>query len=92
MKTQHFYIDLTQRPPRSFRVRLGNYDRAGRLRCSYQFYPGPGRVGRGIAGPNGLQAAGRTIPGIQTVCGSLLRRVQPVYDLAEKSRVSLRFN
>jgi hypothetical protein len=41
MKTQHFYIDLTQRPPRSFRVRLGNYDRAGRLRCSYQFYPGP---------------------------------------------------
>src|SRR6202011_3833856 len=25
MKTQHFYIDLTQRPPRSFRVRLGNY-------------------------------------------------------------------
>jgi hypothetical protein len=25
MKTQHFYLDLTQRPPRSFRVRLGNY-------------------------------------------------------------------
>src|SRR5207342_3459822 len=25
MKTQPFYIDLTQRPPRSFRVRLGNY-------------------------------------------------------------------
>ncbi len=25
MKTQHFFIDLTQRPPRSFRVRLGNY-------------------------------------------------------------------
>ena len=25
MKTQHYYIDLTQRPPRSFRVRLGNY-------------------------------------------------------------------
>ncbi len=25
MKTRHFYIDLTQRPPRSFRVRLGNY-------------------------------------------------------------------
>jgi hypothetical protein len=25
MKTQHFYIDLTQRPPRSFRVRLGNH-------------------------------------------------------------------
>jgi Domain of unknown function (DUF5069) len=25
MKTQHFYIDLTQRPPRSFRVRLGDY-------------------------------------------------------------------
>ena len=25
MKAQHFYIDLTQRPPRSFRVRLGNY-------------------------------------------------------------------
>jgi hypothetical protein len=24
MKTQHSYIDLTQRPPRSFRVRLGN--------------------------------------------------------------------
>src|SRR5580704_15311399 len=24
MKTQHFYIDLTQRPPRSFRVRLSN--------------------------------------------------------------------
>ena len=25
MKTQHFFINLTQRPPRSFRVRLGNY-------------------------------------------------------------------
>jgi len=25
MKTQHFFIDLTQSPPRSFRVRLGNY-------------------------------------------------------------------
>ena len=25
MKTQPYYIDLTQRPPRSFRVRLGNY-------------------------------------------------------------------
>jgi hypothetical protein len=25
MKTQHFFIDLTQRPPRSFRVGLGNY-------------------------------------------------------------------
>src|ERR1700692_2728712 len=25
MKTQHFLIDLTQRPPRSFRVRLGNH-------------------------------------------------------------------
>ena len=25
MKTQPFYLDLTQRPPRSFRVRLGNY-------------------------------------------------------------------
>ncbi len=25
MKTQPFFIDLTQRPPRSFRVRLGNY-------------------------------------------------------------------
>ena len=25
MKTQPFYIDLTQRPPRGFRVRLGNY-------------------------------------------------------------------
>jgi hypothetical protein len=25
MKTQHFFIDLTQRPPRSFRARLGNY-------------------------------------------------------------------
>src|SRR6201997_4217836 len=25
MKAQHPYIDLTQRPPRSFRVRLGNY-------------------------------------------------------------------
>jgi hypothetical protein len=25
MKTPHFFIDLTQRPPRSFRVRLGNY-------------------------------------------------------------------
>jgi hypothetical protein len=25
MKTQPFYIDQTQRPPRSFRVRLGNY-------------------------------------------------------------------
>jgi hypothetical protein len=25
MKTHHFFIDLTQRPPRSFRVRLGNY-------------------------------------------------------------------
>ena len=25
MKTQQFFIDLTQRPPRSFRVRLGNY-------------------------------------------------------------------
>ena len=49
--------------------------------------------GQGDCRPNGLlQAAGRTIPGIQTVCGSLLRRVQTVYDLAEKSRVSLRFN
>lgn len=25
MKTQRFFMDLTQRPPRSFRVRLGNY-------------------------------------------------------------------
>ena len=25
MKTQHFFIDLTKRPPRSFGVRLGNY-------------------------------------------------------------------
>ena len=25
MKTHHYFIDLTQRPPRSFRVRLGNY-------------------------------------------------------------------
>src|SRR5277367_3920823 len=25
MKTQHYFIDLTQRPPRSFRVRLGSY-------------------------------------------------------------------
>ena len=25
MKTQHYFIDLTHRPPRSFRVRLGNY-------------------------------------------------------------------
>ena len=25
MKTQHYSIDLTKRPPRSFRVRLGNY-------------------------------------------------------------------
>ena len=25
MKTQHFFVDLTQSPPRSFRVRLGNY-------------------------------------------------------------------
>ena len=25
MKTQIYFIDLTQRPPRSFRVRLGNY-------------------------------------------------------------------
>ncbi|HUA38080.1 MAG TPA: DUF5069 domain-containing protein [Candidatus Sulfopaludibacter sp.] len=25
MKTQHYFIDLTQRPPRSFRVRLSNY-------------------------------------------------------------------
>ena len=25
MKTQHYFINLTQRPPRSFRVRLGNY-------------------------------------------------------------------
>src|SRR3954466_4040963 len=24
MKAQHFFIDLTQRPPRSFRARLGN--------------------------------------------------------------------
>ena len=35
MKTQPFFIDLTQRPPRSFCVRLGNYvvlaRRAGRL-------------------------------------------------------------
>ena len=25
MKPQHYHIDLTQRPPRSFRVRLGNH-------------------------------------------------------------------
>jgi hypothetical protein len=25
MKTQHSFIDLTQRPPRGFRARLGNY-------------------------------------------------------------------
>ena len=25
MKTHHFFVDLTQRPSRSFRVRLGNY-------------------------------------------------------------------
>jgi Domain of unknown function (DUF5069) len=25
MNTQHYFIDLTQRPPRSVRVRLGNY-------------------------------------------------------------------
>jgi Domain of unknown function (DUF5069) len=31
METQHFLIDLTQRPPRSFRVRLGNYVVLARL-------------------------------------------------------------
>ena len=31
MKTQHYFIDLTQRPPRSFRVRLGNYVVLARL-------------------------------------------------------------
>src|SRR6201999_516170 len=31
MKTQHFFIDLTQRPPRSFRVRLGNYVALARM-------------------------------------------------------------
>jgi len=31
MKTQHFFIDLTQRPPRSFRVRLGNYEVLARM-------------------------------------------------------------
>jgi hypothetical protein len=39
----------------------------------------------GLPAERSLQAAGRTIPGIQTVCGSLLRRVQTVYDLAEKA-------
>ena len=34
----------------------------------------------------------RRIPGFQTVCGSLQRRVQTVYDFAEISRVSLRFS
>jgi len=38
------------------------------------------------------QAAPPTIAAFQTVCDSSLRRVQTVYDLAEKSRVSLRFN
>jgi hypothetical protein len=33
-----------------------------------------------------------TIPGFQTVCGSSLRSVKTVYDLAERNRVSLRFN
>jgi hypothetical protein len=31
MKTQHFFVDLTQRPPRSFRVRLGNYVVSARM-------------------------------------------------------------
>jgi hypothetical protein len=31
-------------------------------------------------------------PPFQTVCGSLQRRVQMVYDFSEKSRFSLRFN
>jgi len=31
MKTQHFFINLTQRPPRSFRVRLGNYVALARM-------------------------------------------------------------
>src|SRR5260370_6005471 len=34
----------------------------------------------------------RRIPSFQTACGALPRRVQTVYGLAEKSRVSLRFN
>jgi hypothetical protein len=43
------------------------------------------RAGRSV------QAAVRRILVFQTVCGSLQRRVQMVYDLAEKSRFSLRF-
>jgi len=39
-----------------------------------------------------LSGCSPTIPGFQTVCDSSLRRVQTVYDLAENSRVSLRFN
>jgi hypothetical protein len=31
MNAQHFFIDLTQRPPRSFRVRLGNYAVLGHM-------------------------------------------------------------
>jgi Domain of unknown function (DUF5069) len=31
MKNKHFFIDLTQRPPRSFRVRLGNYVALARM-------------------------------------------------------------
>ena len=58
--------------------------------------PGPGSEQVEWAGdcrPNALirLLAGR-FPGFQTVCGSLLRRVQTVYDLAEKRGVSLRFN
>jgi hypothetical protein len=32
METPHFFIDLTQRPPRSFHVRLGNYVVLARIR------------------------------------------------------------
>ncbi|HEY3763182.1 MAG TPA: DUF5069 domain-containing protein [Verrucomicrobiae bacterium] len=31
MKNKQFFIDLTQRPPRSFRVRLGNYVMLARM-------------------------------------------------------------
>jgi hypothetical protein len=39
---------------------------------------------KGLPAERSHQAAGRTIPGFQTVCRSLVRRVQTVYDLIEK--------
>jgi hypothetical protein len=44
-------------------------------------------MGMGLSAGRSVQAAGRRILAFQTVCGSLQRRMQLVYDFAEKNRL-----